>query len=200
MTCPDIHEAHRILDWALLKNPGKWGNHCRTVSRAAKTIAKAAGMNANKLEVMGLLHDIGRYVGVVDFKHVSAGYDLMMEKGYTDVALACLTHSFPYQTIEAYNGKFDVSQDEVERMAKLLNQVEYDDELRLIQLSDALCLPDRVTVLQVRLMDVALRHGVHASSVPKWQAFLDIKKDFDRKTGQNLYHLFKDEIVSGLLD
>ncbi len=109
MTCPDINTANQILDWALTQNPGKWGNHVRTVSRAAFTIAKAAGMNADKLAVMGLLHDIGRYVGRVDFRHVTAGYEMMMEKGYTDVALACLTHSFPIKDIKAYNGKIDVS-------------------------------------------------------------------------------------------
>ncbi len=87
---------------------------------------------------------------------------------------------------------------EYDRYAALLQQVEYDDELRLIQLCDAICLPDRVTLMEVRLMEVALRHGTTATSVPKWQAFLDIKKDFDRKCGQNLYRLFGDEIVKGL--
>lgn len=197
-TYPDKTTAEQTLRWALDKNPGRWGNHCKTVARAARTIAKAAGMNADKLEVLGLLHDIGRYVGFVDFRHIAAGYDLMMEKGWTDAALACLTHSFPYQHIEAYNGKIDVGQDEYERFSELLKKVKYNDELRLIQLCDALCLPDRVTVVEVRLMEVALRYGVSDTSVPKWRAFLDIKKDFDRKCGQNLYQLFRDEISDSL--
>lgn len=198
ITCPNKVEAEELLRWAREKNPGRWADHSRTVARAAYTIAKAAGMNADKLYVMGLLHDIGRHVGMVDFRHVVEGYNLMMEKGWTDAALACLSHSFPCQRIEAYNGRIDVSQETYDNAARLLSRVEYDDELRLIQLCDALCLPEGVTLIQVRLMDAALRYGVSETSIAKWRAFLDIKEGFDRKCGQNLYNLFREEIAEGI--
>ncbi len=195
---PNIGEAEKLLAWALSKNPGQWGAHSRTVARAARTIALACRMNAQRCEVLGLLHDIGRYVGKVAFTHVVAGYDLMMLKGYPSAAKVCLTHSFPLQDIAAYNGQIDCAPQDFVRVKGLLAEVEYDDEMRLIQLCDAISLPTGVTIMETRLLEVGLRHGLSQITARKWQTFMELKALFDRRCGQNIYQLFSDEITKDL--
>ena len=52
--------------------------------------------------------------------------------------------------------------------------------------------------MEVRLMDVAMRHGTGPRTPEKWRAFLDLKACFDRACGGNVYGLFRREIVEGL--
>ncbi len=52
-------------------------------------------------------------------------------------------------------------------MADFLAKTEYDDYDRLLQLSDALALPDGLCLIEKRLVDGALRHGVNAFKLPK---------------------------------
>ena len=195
---PELQEAKRLLDWALERNPGPWGAHCETVARAAHRIASACGMAAERCRVMGLVHDIGRFVGRAGVRHVIAGYDLMMEKSWPDAARACLTHSFPVRDLAAYNGEIDCTAEECARLTHLLDQAVYDDEVRLIQLCDAISLPTGVTLMEKRLMDVGLRHGLSRTTADKWRAFLSIKAHFDALCGQNIYQLFQDEVIEGI--
>ena len=68
---------------------------------------------------------------------------------------------------------------------------EYDS---LIQLCDSICLPRGVCLLDVRLLDVARRHGVNAFTTRKWEALFAIKEHFDALCGGNIYDLFYDEV------
>lgn len=53
-------------------------------------------MDSEKAYVVGLLHDIGRRVGIVNIpKHVYEGYMYCMEKGWDEAARICMTHSYP---------------------------------------------------------------------------------------------------------
>lgn len=197
-TVPDVQEAEALLTWAEMQNPGPWANHSRTAGRAARTIAAACGMDAQRCYVLGLLHDVGRYEGVRLLHHVIAGYDLMMARGYPDAALACLTHSFPAKTLAEFIGGNDCTQEETERIEALLKAAVYTDELRLIQLCDAMCLPDRVTLMEQRLVDVALRHGTNEHTQQKWKTYFDIKQRFDHMCGQSVYALFAREIKADI--
>ena len=98
-----------------------------------------------------------------------------------------------------YAGTNDCSPNQAQRISSLLLSANYDDEVRLIQLCDAISLPDRVVVVEQRLVDVALRHGVSQRSVEKWRHFLALKAYFDRKCGRSIYGLFKDEILNALM-
>ena len=94
-------------------------------------------MDGDRAYAMGLLHDIGRREGVMDMKHIICGYRFMKAMGYVDIARICLTHSFPYKNIKSYNGKNDCSEEETIFIKDFLEQREYDDYDRLIQLCDA---------------------------------------------------------------
>ena len=97
---PTKEAAEQLLNWASELNPGPWTDHCKVAARAAETIAARCGLDTDRAYVSGLLHDIGYYSyrdGKGEKDHIFAGYDLMMQKGYTDSARICLTHSFSLQ-------------------------------------------------------------------------------------------------------
>ena len=53
-------------------------------------------LDENKAYIIGLLHDIGRRVGIVNIpKHVYEGYKYSTDKGWDEVAKICMTHSYP---------------------------------------------------------------------------------------------------------
>lgn len=67
------------------------------VGIAARNIAqKVPELDENKAYIVGMLHDIGRRVGIVNIpKHVYEGYKYCIEKGWDEVARICMTHSYP---------------------------------------------------------------------------------------------------------
>nr|WP_316622273.1 HD domain-containing protein [uncultured Ruminococcus sp.] len=171
MRLPTIIEAEKLLNEAEQHNPGAWIGHSKTAAFCARAIAKRCdNLDADTAYILGLLHDIGRREGVTDMRHIIDGYNFMTSLGYDDCARICLTHSFPYKDIHSYNGN-----------------IEYDDYDRLIQLCDALALPDGATYIEKRLVDVVMRRGFNDLTIPKWKAFFDLKDYFDKKMGTNLY-------------
>lgn len=68
-----------------------------------------------------------------------------------------------------------------------LNGLEYDDYDRLLQLCDALAWPPGFVMIEKRLIDVALRHGIDIMTVEKWRAFLGLQTYFERAIGQSIY-------------
>ncbi len=188
MKVPTVNEAKKLLDEAEQLNPGAWITHSKTTAECAKAIAeKRADLDADTAYVLGLLHDIGRREGVTDMRHIIDGYNFMKSLGYDDCAKICLTHSFPYKDINSYNGQNDCASEETEFIKKFLDNTEYDDYDKLIQLCDALALPDGAVYIEKRLVDVVLRRGFNDLTVPKWKAFLELKDYFDRKAGIDIY-------------
>jgi hypothetical protein len=142
------------------------------------------------------LHDIGRYEGVTGLRHVLAGYNLMNEKGYNNNARICLTHSFPNKDINSFLGEIDCSEEEINKIKMTINNYEYNDYDKLIQLCDSICMAEGVCLLEVRLIDVVRRYNMYNQSIlNKWNAFFEIKKHFDDKCKVNIYELFYEEIL-----
>ena len=86
---PTIKEAKIELEIAEKLNPGPWIEHSLNVGVAARNIAKKVpGMDENKAYIVGMLHDIGRRVGIVNTpQHVYEGYKYAIEKGWDEVRL-----------------------------------------------------------------------------------------------------------------
>ena len=194
MKVPSVKEAEKILEEAAKLNPGPWIDHNKTAGFCARIIAeKCDDMNSDIAYVMGLLHDIGRREGIMDMRHIYTGYLFMESLGYDDSARICLTHSFPYKNIGAYNGQNDCSEEETEYIHNYLDTLEYNDYDKLIQLCDAISFPDGPTYVEKRLVDVVLRRGFNDLTIPKWKAFLELKKYFDEKTGVDIYTLLNEK-------
>lgn len=191
MRVPARKEAQEMLATAEKMNPGAWVAHCRVAACCAEKIALACpGMDSEAAYALGLLHDIGRRVGVCGLRHVLAGYEYLQSQGYGLGARICLTHSFPVKNIAAFAGENDLTEKETEFLTHFLEDVEYDEYDRLIQLCDALAYPTGPCVVEKRLVDVAIRKGVNPLSVDKWKEFLALKEQFDQRAGKNIYSLF----------
>ncbi|MDE6926259.1 MAG: HD domain-containing protein [Acetatifactor sp.] len=168
--------------------PGPWEQHSRSVARNARLIAEKTGcMDCDKAYVMGLLHDIGRRAGIKGILHIFDGYDYMMSLGQEEIARICLTHSFPLKDVNTFFGKYDCSPEQKEFLREFLEHTEYDDYDILIQLCDAISLPKGACIMEKRLVDVALRHGLPDFTLDKWKAFMYTKKHFDELCGCSIY-------------
>jgi len=182
--------AQNELKLAAQLNPGPWEQHSFSVAHNARLIAqKVSHMDSDKAYVMGLMHDIGRRAGVTGIRHVFDGYDYMMSIGEPEVARICLTHSFPIKDVSTFFGKYDCTQEQLDFLRDFLSGNEFDDYDILIQLCDAISLPNGACIMEKRLIDVALRHGLPDFTMDKWKAFMRTKKHFDRLCGCNVYAL-----------
>ena len=77
---PNIIIAEKELEIAGELNPGSWTQHSINAGIAARNIAgKILTMDEEKAYILGLLHDIGRRVGIVNIpKHVMR--DIFMQR------------------------------------------------------------------------------------------------------------------------
>ena len=196
-----IQQANEQLQTAYQKNPGPWVEHSRSVAENARRIAEHTDcLDPDTAYTMGLLHDIGRAAGVSGIRHIFDGYDRMSALGQPTIARICLTHSFPLKNIHAFQGSFDCSKQQLAFLQCFLDSCSYDNDDRLIQLCDALSVPSGACILEKRLVDVALRHGVNHLSLEKWRAFLQLKQHFDRLCRCNLYTLLPNVLENSLVD
>ena len=183
-------EADKELKIAAQLTPGPWEQHSISVAKNARLIAeKVEGMDCDKAYVMGLMHDIGRRAGIKGILHIFDGYDYMMSIKQEEIARICLTHSFPIKDVNTFFGKYDCSSEQQEFLAAFLKNSEYDNYDILIQLCDAISLPNGACIMEKRLVDVALRHGLPDFTLDKWKAFMNTKKYFDELCGCNIYTL-----------
>jgi hypothetical protein len=186
----DLAEAMALLRQAERRNPGPWVQHSIHVGLAARNIAeRCVHLDPAIAQVMGLLHDIGRRVGVTAMRHGLDGYTFLRQQGLESVAKVCLTHSHSTGRIEEAFGEWDCTPDEYRFVQDYLASAEYDDYDRLIQLGDSLALPAGFCLLEKRMIDVALRYGVNAYTVAKWKKVFEIKRHFEAIAGTALYTL-----------
>ena len=185
-----IQQAEHELKIAVQNNPGPWEQHSLIAADNARRIAeKVPGMDPEKAYIMGLLHDIGRRVGVTGMRHIVDGYRYLMGLGEREIAPVCITHSYPIREPALYAGKHDCTPAEEALVREVLMSREYDDYDRLIQLCDAISLPEGACIMEKRFVDVVMRHGMESFSPRKWKAYYAIKNHFDTLCGCNLYTL-----------
>lgn len=199
MAYPSRQEALALLTWAHEKNPGPWLKHSLGVARAACRLAEELGIDPEKAYVCGLLHDIGRYEGPRGMRHVIAGHDLLMERGWDEPARICLTHSFPDKSIKSYIGPADVTPEDYSRIEAAINEGEFDDYDRLGQLCDAISWGEGVCLMEKRIVNVAMRYGFCDGLYEKWKAWFAIRDNINRRIGKSLYSLFP-ECAENTLD
>ena len=123
--------------------------------------------------------------------HAIAGYEMMTRKGESEIARICITHSFPRMRVDDAASELDMTDGELEFMKNFLSARPADDYDRLIQLCDSISLPEGVCLMEKRLVDVALRHGVGGNTISKWKAFLSLRDDvFKPRRRQHLSAFF----------
>ena len=193
---PSIDEANLLLTEAEVLFPGPWVQHSIFTAEAAKLIAEnCEELNSEVAYVLGLLHDIGRRDGfpngITTIGHLLGGYNYSKKLGYDLLAKICITHSCPTKSINDIDDivNKNCSVEDYHFVANFLDKVEYNDYHKLIQLCDALALPNGFTLIEKRLVDVALRHGVNEYVVPKWKEFMKLKNYFEEKMKKSVYSI-----------
>ena len=189
---PSIEEAKRELLLAGEMNPGPWVKHSEDVGLAARNIAHLVPeLDENKAYIVGLLHDIGRRVGIVNIpKHVYEGYKYCMDKGWDEVARICMTHSYLFMKDE-----FDYTPDTVEEKETknyILSIDEADEYDKLIQMCDALATDYGFVILEKRFVDVTRRYGIMENYIKGWEVTFAIKEMFESKMGCSVYDVLPD--------
>lgn len=188
---PSHAAAEALFAEAAALNPGfGWVEHSRHVAEAARRIAAVhPDLDAPTAYVYGLLHDVGRRAGYTHNRHMIDGYVYLLGLGYDRAARICLTHSFPVRDVAYCVGRWDVTAAEYVFLRDYLGAAEYDEYDRLLQLCDALALPQGFCLLEKRLVDVALRHGLNDTTLPRWRALFDLLAHFDAAVGGSVYAL-----------
>jgi hypothetical protein len=190
---PSLAQAQALLAEAGERNPGPWVAHSVNVARAAQLIARRhPGLDADRAHVLGLLHDIGRRAGRTGMRHVIDGWRYLDGLGFAGAARICLTHSFPYQNPRAVFGEWDCTDQEFQAMSDALMDIAYDDYDLLLQLCDALALPEGFCLIEKRLIDVFMRYahnGVDGTVHTKWRRVFDIQRHFEAIIGCSVYQV-----------
>ena len=198
-----ICEAHALIDEvkqqeiALGRRPETWytyENHVVGTAKIAQMIAsEISTMNADRLYVMGLLHDIclteqdrkQRFHGIL-------GYEKLLHQD-ADVARICLLHTFPWNKLPPYDKYPDLYyhiKDDYDFIADYIATHAATDEDYLIQLSDNLANRDGFVTLEQRAEDYGSRHK-GANLDPILIDSREIKKYFEKKIGHDIYDFYK---------
>ena len=186
---PTRLEAEGALKAAHAANPGPWAAHSRYVALACWNTARCVShLDPERAYILGLLHDIGRYAGVTSERHLLDGYRYCMDRGWGEVAQICISHAFMIPDIATSIGVFDMPPEDKAFMAEFVKNAVYDDYDRLVQLCDALALPNGFCLLEKRFVDVTLRYGIHPATVERWKVTLEIKDYFQKLMGGSLYN------------
>ena len=185
-------KAIELLEAGVAKNPGVWKEHSIAVAEAAEKVAIAVNekckeerLNSEKAYICGLLHDIGRQEGFTYIAHVYDGYHFLMKKGFPDAAKVALTHSFNLKIVDDYIGKIDITASQLDELKSLLENIEFDDYDRLIQLLDSCCAADGTKDLEKRMSDVKARYGYYPEG--KWKRNFELKEYFETLMARSLY-------------
>ncbi|RCX14313.1 HD domain-containing protein [Anaerobacterium chartisolvens] len=190
MKIPKLEEALQLMNEAKAMNPGPWCDHSFYAARAAGAIAELhPELDSSNAYILGLLHDIGRREGMHQMRHILDGYKFLHAKGFDDAARICLTHSFPVKDIGTAVAKWDCPDNMKSFVDSYLSGIEYNEYDRLIQLCDYLALPSGFTLVEKRMIDVALRYGTNEYSILKWKEILNCRRHFDAKIGCPVYSI-----------
>lgn len=198
-----VTQAHALIEQvkeqeiSLGRDPKTWytyENHVVGVAKIAQLIASEVnGMNADRLYIMGLLHDICRTEQ--DRKqrfHGILGYEKLLHQD-TEVARTCLLHTFPWNKLMPYEENpalFYNQKQDYDFIADYMSSHPSIDEDYLIQLCDNLANKDGFVTLEQRAKDYKERHP-DANLEPILVDSLEIKQYFEKKIGHDIYDFFK---------
>ena len=191
----DRETALSLLNAAQEKNPGPWRDHSIVTSQVAYRIASAIpDVDPDRCQMAGLLHDIGRIRGISGVRHTIDGYDYLMEQGDSGLARYCITHAFPGKQMIPHT-RWDFLPGQLDFVRGYLNGIEYDLTDKILQIADFMSTAHGPMVLEVRLMESALRNSVNRKFLDFWRECLQLKTEIDQALGMSVYDLFEDLLI-----
>lgn len=195
---PTVDEALNELMLAGELNPGPWVKHSINAGIAARNIAeKVSWLNPEKAYIVGLLHDIGRRVGIVDIPtHVYEGYRYCLGKGWDEAARVCMTHSYLRMQEEF---SYDPDNEQEKAIKAYIMSCQADDYDKLIQLCDSLAVDYGFVILEKRFVDVTRRYGIMEGYIKGWDIAFSIKEYFEKEMCCSIYDVLPDVGKTSLL-
>lgn len=203
-------KADNLFLWALEQPRASidWENHSRDVAKVCEKVAEKAGMDSDLAYAKGLLHDVYKSIErdnetmveingkkAVGMTHPFRGYELLLEKGFPEAARTALTHTF-YNESEVMDGGFDARllPEDKEVLINWLNENEYDDYDKLVQLADNMASWKGIMTIDDRFCDILYRHPV-SNPQSGLRKLYELKDYFDEKVKGNIYEIFREEII-----
>ena len=110
-----------------------------------------------------------------------------MEKGWDEVARISMTHSFATNIPAINPSMMDLTKEEYEFTKSYLASIEFDDYDLLMHLCDNIALHSGYVLMEKRMLDISMRHGVHEGTVKRWEELFKIKSYFEEKMGRSIY-------------
>jgi len=180
-----------------LRHPAALRLHCRSVSRAGKVIAEAltiSGMivDADKVAVMGMIHDVGRGI-TGDARHGVEGYWLAREAGFSpDVARICVSHMTMGRTMKEVIEIGLLNTEEARRLEEagvILENMSLEEEI--VGMVDSRVLSGRFVSLEERIDELEKRRGpLPPSAQYNLDRIAELATSFERALGHSLAQLF----------
>ena len=188
--------------------------HCLEVGRVARKIAEKCGLDGEKAEILGIIHDIGdleissdnpiiEKLKDLGDQHPYVGYKYLKILGYDDeYANICLTHSFlhgdPNCTADGLivrNGKVKdnkiipyKNEEDSKFVLDFLKNHKYTKIEDIINLCD-LMVTDKVIGLDTRLIDLIGKKGAHITTKYHIAVARDLKQEIEKEMGCNMLDL-----------
>ena len=172
----------------LERGENRWIKHSLYVGEAARRIAKKLNVNEDLALSLGYIHDIGRRIN--HFNHPIEGYKYMIDKGYSDYARICLTHSFIDNDITLTAGGGPKTKETYEFINRFLMENPKNIYDNIIQLCDLFCLETGFTTIEKRILDITKRKGIYDNSYNHFMKTIELKERIEEMMGCNLYDLF----------
>lgn len=153
-------------------NTSEWINHAILSSKICTILAKELNLNENHAANLGLLHDYGRKINH-SFEHTIKGYEALIDKGWYNEAIGCLTHSFlkgercanNEPAVEGFfidelgntSWKPNTKKDDITTFLENYNFTEYDI---LLNIADLMATSKDIVAPHERLKDIASRRKI----------------------------------------
>ncbi len=202
MSYPDAKEAQEFFEYVIKERNSSpcpflpqwektYREHCNKVAQNACKIAQQTkDMNPELCYVMGLLHDCGR---IKDEKaenrhHGWVGHQLMISKGWDDVARICITHNFYEKEFDIKN--YPIINDDVIACQKFLSQIKFNDYDYLMQLTDVLNDMGTDCTIEYRFASLAKRYPINKIQMEHFSNIIESRRSyFNFKCGCDIYNL-----------
>lgn len=172
-----------------------WVTHSVKTAEAAFRISKAlrdAGSDTDpeRVRVEALLHDVGRSEGHGHL-HGWSGYKLMKEQGLEEYARPCVSHWLKGRTPEEIMHESPALDPEfVDHVFRVTGCAEFTLDERIVALADSMTSFDLFVTVRERYRDARIRYGESDWLDTNERISEEIKSEFDRALGRDLYELF----------
>lgn len=181
--------------------------HCLEIGRIARKIAEKCGLDGEKAEILGIVHDIGS-IWNEGYQHPYVGYKYLKVLGYDDeYANVCLTHSFihgdPNCTADGLLvecGKVKQNkiipwenEEDSNFVLNFLKTHKYTEIEDIINLCD-LMVTDKVIGLDKRLFELIAKKGTFCTTQNHINVAHELQAQIEQKMGCTILELFPEII------